>query len=365
LLALEVGKRAALSDFLVPLKIETLRVDEITFTFQTINYISFTDGWATGLARVIKKLETLNCPRALAACGAALAAKIPGMEQSTAATSERLFSNCLPILAEPRVLRVFSCEREMSRQHSREARQQWSHYWLTPSRVVAFDDPPSSIVTFHRLSEAATAEWRTAGEVMGVKATHLATSLARQAVAIHLNNKGLQFDVPSKAWFFPDGLVQGNWLRFAGPDGKPGRLLAVGTVTHGSGPRKRQLRHHLAPSLDTWSDQGCIRGFLLRLRVHLTGLDGSAIPSRSYLTARKKLCKRWWNLEWLRRALAVFEFLKTDDTRLVLGSNPDTAFVLSAIPTQLMAPVSVVEAAAIDIDIEPFLVQDRDDADDS
>src|SRR6267142_2576799 len=59
-LALQLGKQQKVDDFLITLNLDGVQPD---WTLSDISWISFRDGWADGLRRLLKKLESLSAPR--------------------------------------------------------------------------------------------------------------------------------------------------------------------------------------------------------------------------------------------------------------------------------------------------------------
>ena len=53
-----------ITDFIIPLRIDNLPYKEINVAIHRLNVIDFTKGWATGLERVLKKLEKDRVPSA-------------------------------------------------------------------------------------------------------------------------------------------------------------------------------------------------------------------------------------------------------------------------------------------------------------
>lgn len=362
LVALDVAKHESLKDFLLPLKVEEMRTEEIPFTLQTINYISFTDGWAGGLARVLKKLDELGVPRVHGTSGPALATILSEASAAVQPSPEVLFSNMLPVVARPRAFRRFECRRVLGWKQSQELALEWPHFRVGDYSVIAFEVPPEHVRRGFRLDEVEEMDWIEGGSIDGRPALHIATAIARRAVDRLMKSKRLAFDADRKTWYFPSGILAGDWLKFERADGAAGRLMAVGTVSLGRGASRREVRHHLSPSLGVFTDRGQITAFVLRLRVHITSPDKAPVSVRSYITARKRLCKRWWNEEWLNRALAVSTYLRSPDGGISLGGESQGAFVLDGRVQEFCAPTCVIEDLAKAIDPEEIL--ERDDLDD-
>jgi hypothetical protein len=362
LVALAVGKQLSRPDFLIPLKVEEMDAAEITFAFQTINYIPFTNGWAAGLAAVVKKLESIDVPRSLDR-GPELASIFYNVDDLVRQEPEVLRSNALLIKRVPAGLHRFDFISSLSNSMSRETSRVWPHYWVSTHRAYSFQHPPREIESRFHARHVGSASWRHVGErdVDGVQPRHMVAALIRRSIEGHLASKQMAWDDARRHWYFPSGLLEGDWLRFTHPDLTRGRLLAVGTVTLRSRGRPRPLRHHLSPSLDLLRDAHDPYLIVLRLRVHITESDGRAVDERSQRTARKKLCKRWWNYDWLSRVLGVCEFLSTSPGEISIGSLPEEAIVIDGVPLAFHSPLRLDETRADPIDPESII--ERDDLD--
>lgn len=367
LVAQAVAKELERPDFLIPLKVEDLKASEISFTFQTTNYITFTRGWASGLASVVKKLEALDAPRSLRR-GPELASIFYDVSELVRPEPERLHSNCLVVRRVPLALHRFECRTPIPRAASIPISLEWPHYWIDPNRAYSFQAPPRAIAEGHRVRNVGSASWRHASDrdTDGVRPSNIATALLRRSVNAHFAAKRLVWSPEKHEWYFPQNLVKGNWLPFTHPDQQSRKALAVGSVTLRSRGQPRPLRYHLSPSMTLLRETNDPFVFAIRLRVHITETNGHPVEGRSLVTARKKVCKSWWNDKWFARVLGVCEFLSTSPGQMVIGSTDESAIVIESTPLSVMAPVRLIEEQAEPLAPEEIVERDdyEDDPDD-
>jgi hypothetical protein len=71
------------------------------------------------------------------------------------------------------------------------------------------------------------------------------------------------------------------------------------------------------------------------VRLHLTTTQGIPLDEKAALRRRKKLCRNWWNYEWLSRTLAMFQFLAGDRPELQIGKEVSQKLVISKWPISI------------------------------
>jgi hypothetical protein len=74
-------------------------------------------------------------------------------------------------------------------------------------------------------------------------------------------------------------------------------------------------------------------------------LSGSPLDPAKAFRRRKRICRDWWNYEWLSRLTAVTHWLADGRESLELIAGPTGSFVLSGQPLQLVSPVGINEGA--------------------
>src|SRR6185437_4231847 len=63
-----------------------------------------------------------------------------------------------------------------------------------------------------------------------------------------------------------------------------------------------------------------------------TTLDGQPLEEKAALRRRKRICRAWWNYEWLARTLAMLQFLAGDKTSIQIGERGLQQLLISKYP---------------------------------
>lgn len=82
----------------------------------------------------------------------------------------------------------------------------------------------------------------------------------------------------------------------------------------------------------------------VRTRVYLTNTAGVALKRKSVNPRRKRLCRDWWNYEWLGRLLGITGWLADGTECITLTQHSSTPIVLASRPICLSASVGIDES---------------------
>jgi hypothetical protein len=340
-----VGRELKLPDFLVTLNVDGLQATEIPWQLSEINYIAFSRSWADGLVAVVKKLESVNTPRALSN-GAALATESLDTTRFVRQQSERLCSNCLTVRQVPEVIQRYSAAAAVMEEDASAFRGRWACRRVSSDRLLAFEPPPAEIQQQFQITSAGGACWRCMPRVDDIDARDLAVSLVHASIDCLFAARGLVFSPQQWAWHVPAGLLGGDWLRYQKQDGTTGRALAVGERTYRSGSNREPYRYHVSPYLSVMRGTADPFVLVLRNRVYLTDAAGKPLDGRKVNSRRKHLCKNWWNDDWLARTLGVIRLLAGDDDCIRIGITPATQIIIESTPLTYDVPISVDETDA-------------------
>ena len=158
------------------------------------------------------------------------------------------------------------------------------------------------------------------------------SNLLRQHFDQMAKQRGLlpiEFANKQMGWFFPDGLLPSNKLKFDSRDGRTIRRAMTGKF--------KDLRWHfcLIAKPRIWPD--------LVYRIHANVVlseDGkTALPGERTHKRRRRLTKSWWNDIWRDRLLAAMHFL-ANDKRSISTSVGGDAIEISAWPLEVELSVS-------------------------
>lgn len=179
-------------------------------------------------------------------------------------------------------------------------------------------------------------------------AGNLLIELIKKSLFAECRRRGLAHCADRRLVYFPPGLLRNDNLSFQRLDGSQTHFSVVGERTHGWGERASKYRYHVAPVFAASGDSA--KGFeiIVRIRAHITDLSGKQFPGRGGLIRRKKLCKSWWNEEWLNRVMGVMQFLAEGKERIEIGTTTDESLWVERTPRVWSAPVRLNEEALRD-----------------
>ncbi|MDP9471405.1 MAG: toll/interleukin-1 receptor domain-containing protein [Chloroflexota bacterium] len=374
-----VARSHQIRDFIVPLKIDDLPHAETNIRLHSLNAVSFTNGWAPGLGRLIEKLEEDGVPKNVAFSPTAVSEwwrSYRGAAEGVVRRQEEYLTNWFSLEPLPATIHFHHLARygggitELPRNLPYPAAKHGAYLIsfapveelraaiIEPDRLVSSESCP--LATFIEGAHAEVPMERREAR------RHL-TNLLRQAWEMELQRRELpvyELSGGAKCCYFTQGMADRDRVSFAGVDGRPSYRQVVGysTVSRRPGhePSKRywhfglQLKPLLHP----------VRAFAAKPHV-LFSSDGQTIwESGSALhRARRSECKDWWNADWRDRILATMTWLAGEAGALVLPVSSDEHLSISPSPLTLSSPVAFLDPsqteAPVDVDVE---VEDEWDA---
>lgn len=339
LLALNIGNDRN-QDFLIPLNLDGVdqtRLDQVT---RTLKFVPFQDNWAEGLRQLLKKLESIDCPRSLPD-GKRVAAEAFLGNDVRSNEKETLFSNCFRVYQIPKVIYRFKSRKAIQKEKLDTLKSEWSYRDIDSYTFLSFHKPPASVVKEYGITEKGGGLWSEVEKINGIWSVNLASELIRKALIVRCYQKGLQYCPTAGLLYFPPDLLKNNRLTFTRPDDNSKTyVLANSQRTHPSGGK---YLYSLAP--DFFVRQDLLDDFtvLIRIRVRLSDTTGKPLKGhRTIVSRRKNLCKNWWNKDWFNRTLAVSQFL-ADEGKITIGESQDAQIIIDATPFCINAPVGINE----------------------
>lgn len=329
-------------DFLIPLDLDGVNLDQLDRVTSALNFISFKDNWAAGLKQLLEKLESIDCPRLLPT-GKRVAAETFLDRDVLSAQKETVFSNCFRVLQIPSVIHRFKALKAIPKERLEALKSDWSYRKVDSITFLSFHKPPASIAKEYGISERGGGLWPEVEKIDGIWSPNLASELIRKALVVKCHQKGLKYCPEAKLLYFPPGLVKNNRLNFT----RPNDVSKTWVAAHGKRTYRfqRKYRYALAPVFSVRQDLFDEFTVLIRMRVRLANTAGKAFTDkRTIVSRRKHLCKGWWNNDWLSRVFAVSQFL-ADDGKITIGEPREAQIVIDASPLHLSAPVGINEDA--------------------
>ena len=339
LLALNIGSDKD-QDFLIPLNLDGVdqaRLDQVT---KTLNFIPFHYNWAEGLKQLLKKLESIDCPRSLLD-GKRVAAEAFLGNDVRSNEKETLFSNCFRVYQIPKVIYRFKSRKAIEKEKLDTLKSEWSYRDIDSYTFLSFHKPPASIVKEYGITEKGGGLWSEVKKINGIWSVNLASELIRKALIVKCYQKELQYCPGRKQLYFPPDIVKNNRLYLIRPDdGSKTYVSTNGKRKHSSGG---EYLHSLAPNFFVRQDLFDNFTVLIHIRVRLSDITGKAFTTKQTIDSRRKhLCKNWWNKDWFNRTLAVSQFL-ADGDKIIIGESEETQIIIDATPLCMNVPVGINE----------------------
>lgn len=340
-------------DFVIPLNVDGLRAVDLDWMTSDLTFIPFNESWAAGLRQLLSKLESLSAPRSLNDGPRIAAATFPerGLIRNK---TEVLYSNQLPLLKIPEVIRRFRFARPIERGEAMLVSQFWAFYYVDRQNVLAFQ-PPSKLPRGLTVTSAGGTAWRYQTQINGIPSINVLLLLLKRSLIVHCISKGLLSAAKDEV-YFPTGFSNDGRLHFLGWDDKQTWVQVAGERSiRRLGKPPEPYRYHLSLRFSIQHKLSSSYSLQIRLRLHITNTAGEPLPSRSAVARRKAICRSWWNDKWLKRLLAICSHLSNGDGAIEIGIPGDEQVVLSAHPIQIEIPVGINEDALGIDDREPSL----------
>jgi hypothetical protein len=353
-LALNIARERKI-DFLIPLNVAGLSATELDWMTSDLTFIPFQQDWAAGFAQLLKKLDSIEAPRDICAGRNRLCDWI-AIQAKAVRRQETLRANLLPVLELPKVLHKFAIKERVI---FPKLSEHWPFFHPTDSDFVwAFDPPHTDLgVPVQKLTSIA---WQDIPDYDGLQTHDLSLSILRKAITVICLQRGMKLAPKAGFTFFPDGLLERNHLRFTTYDGRKSFVSAVGERTFRKGDQREKVKYHLAPIFRLTSTDFPELAVRVIIRLHLTDINGYPLEGSKVISRRKRICKNWWNHEWISRILAVVEWLgegqkecevlRTANGSFRIGGTLYTMFADQGIDESNLRPVIPSETDEIDID---------------
>lgn len=329
-------------DFVIPLNVDGVDQTQLDSVTRTLKFIPFQYNWAEGLKQLLKKLESINCPKSLPN-GKRIAAETFLGNDVRSDEKEILFSNCLRIHQIPEIIHRFTVENRIPNDRLDNLKSEWSYREVDPYTFLSFHKPPASTIKEYGLVEKGGALWVApkVEKIHGIWIPNLVSELIQKALIVKCHQKGLQHCPKTKLLYFSSDIVSNNRLNFIRPDsGSKTHVAASGKRKHQSG---KEYLYFLAPVFSVRQDLFDDFTVLIRIRIRLSDTKGQPFSDKRMIVSRRKhLCKNWWNREWFNRTLAVSQFL-ADGDKITIGESEETQIIIEATPLCTNAPVGINE----------------------
>lgn len=332
------------TEFLIPIAVDDLQPEQLDRGTRALVQIPFHRNWAEGINQLFKKLDEIDCPRPLYD-GESLALQTFFPPNLINTTSETLYSNCFSAIRLPELIRRFKPSREVERYETASWNGSWAFKWISPTKIVSFQEPPKEIADRFGLASSGSAAWRHMPDVDGILTSNLISELLRRSLYVKCIERGMQYCRDTKMYYFPWDTHNGQRLQIERPDGKKTWTKPVGEKKHWTPRAVTYYRYSLSPDFTIQLGLGDEFAAALQIRVRSTDAEGRPLSKALIISRRKHLCKDWWNNDWFNRTLAIAQFLSNGAAEISIGTIPEQQIVFSASPLNWEVPVSINESA--------------------
>lgn len=318
-------------DFVIPLLVDAIRPDELDWMNSDLTYIPFRDSWAQGLLQLIKKLRSISAPTPLLN-GAKLVSDWVAQQSTLMTSEERLWTNLFEIKYMPDFIYRITTPNDF-----KITDPGWIFHTQAEHILWSFEVPDPKL-------DYIAVEWNDNRHIpYGVPPIDIATILIKE----HIRRLCLQ----RRAQETLDGVIYlsnlaapDGWLRFTDFKGKQSRVLATSQRTvRSSGGTRNPYRYHLAPVFRPVLRKYGIQVLELQVRLYLTDMQGTALPSWITNRRRKRIARSWWNYQWMSRVLAIAQWAFDGQSTFNLAAGRGHEINVAGSPLSVMAPMGIDE----------------------
>ena len=350
--AKKVGKN--INDFIIPLRIDDIRSDDVNIELNRLTYIDFSKSWIVGYRQLLKKLEDDNVPKDGRFSPNAVSEWWKGSHPVTEGVqiqSERYCSNWFEFQSQPTTLRLHSIEPDKRFEDSSITYPfpafRHNRFLLTfcsaGEIASALDEYGLSISHSIDLNFAS---FQSAGlerpKIEKREARNIVTALLKEAFDRFVASKGLlPYELANGAtyhWFKKD-FAENDKVFYINPAGKRSWRAMVGFKSIHSALGETRLRNWhfgIQGKVFAWP----FSGFAIKPHVAFTE-NGVLYESKAKQhAARRSQCKNWYNDDWLDRIVATMSFLAEDKDGLSVPLSSDTSLIISRLPLLFESPVT-------------------------
>lgn len=338
-LALSIGEERKI-DFVIPINTDDLDVNLLDRKTRDLTFIPLYSSWASGYQQLLKKLDSLGCPKPLTDGKKMALTAIDGRDVLSN-EAELLGSNCFPVEQLPESILRFKVGKPIPSDMMWQLRFEWACRPIGDTLMLSFQSPPNWALKEYDLELSAKPPWSKMEKIDGIYSQNLVAELLRKALLVKCHEKGLLYCSETSLYYFPEGLVEGERLKYTQLDGTRNWVNATGQRTLWRPSHSEEYKYSLAPTffvVKNLLEQNIV---LLRPRIRITDVSGNPLTKRASNSRRKHLCKDWWNDAWRNRVLALSQFL-SDEDKIIIGQEEEM-IIIKASPLTMLAPQGIKE----------------------
>jgi hypothetical protein len=301
---------------------------------------NFSSSWNTGLDQALARMATFGAmPRLESEQGRQIALRDYLPTRVTIPQPEPVIANVFPLRL-PASMLLYDLKRSLTEDEAAELRKRWAFIELNAYRLVSFMPPPDGSIPTVKSVRTPEFAWLDITDREGKKTEDLAKELAWRSLEVASLQKGLEYCVDRKVFYFPERDGRDWNQAFEHIDGRPTHVQLTGMRTKGWGDRASKFRYQLAPRFRPQRDVDGTWNVVLNICVRCTDADGKVYEGKEIGRRRKVVTKTWWNKDWLARLLGVVQALQTVPGRIQVGEG-HRALAMETTPLSWQCPVGL------------------------
>lgn len=330
----------AKEDFVLPCSVGVGQNARMPSRLAKLVSADFGASWNIGLDQVRARLATRGIQPSLdEGRGRQIALRDYLPTKVTVGTPEPVFANVFPLQL-PKSMLIFDLKRSLTEAEAGELRKKWAYVESSAYRLLAFSPPPPRAIPATAVERTPEFSWEDITHKDGKKTRDIAKELAWRSLNVACAEKGLQYCVDRKVFYFPERET-GEWNQaIEHVDGQHTTVQLTGERTKGWGDRADRFLYQLAPLFrPQYDDSGgwCV---VLKIYIRVTTLDGVMFEGKEIGRRRKIVSRSWWNKQWLARLLGVVQALQTSAGKIEVGLD-NRAVVMGVTPLSWECPVGL------------------------
>ncbi|HET6218578.1 MAG TPA: toll/interleukin-1 receptor domain-containing protein [Acidobacteriaceae bacterium] len=302
-LAQRISEQRSIKDFLIPLKLDETELDWMT---GDISYISFREGWAEGLRRLLEKLESISAPIALKDGSHLAKASLDQGRDLIRESTEQVLANIMRVKNVPQALLGYKWNQHANQEVKERVLGEWDCCPVGNDAVLAFDEPPLGAREFVGELEGKY-EWFDNEVVFEVNPRGVVGQIVLRIVRKQITDLGfLPHPKRDDVFYLPESYSTDGKLHFEGISRKQTWLKIKGKASFITPGKPREINfHHFAISVRV--ARGIDREIWLKVSPNVFFVDASGQPIVDDRVGprRRRLTSNWWNNKWANRLLAI------------------------------------------------------------
>ena len=351
--AKKIGK--SFKDFIVPLRVDDIKSDDVNIELNRLNYIDFSKDWIVGYRHLLEKLDEdqiAKDPRFTADAVTGWWRNSYSVTEGVLNQTERYCSNWFEFQALPKTLRLHSIEPQKRFEDAKlqfgVATYRYENYLLTFATAAEVFGPLEE----HGLSIGNTVDLELSNfqrfglahpKIERREAKNIITALLKEGFDRFAASKGLlPYELSNRSIYhwFKQNLVENDKIFFLNPAGKRSWRAMIGFKSiHAliGTTRIRNWHFGVQAKVYSWPFSG------LAIKPHVAFTENGILyeSKAKQHAARRSQCKSWYNDDWLDRILAVMSFLAGDGAEVItVPLSNDSVMTISRMPLFFESPIT-------------------------